>query len=659
MRTPLLLMAKTLSLSLLIACGDKETDDPTDDSAEDSAEDSAPSDDTDDDTAPVDADGDGAIATVDCDDTDPNVNPDALEVCDGQDNNCDGAIDGDDAQGAGSWYPDADGDGHGVAEGAVTACAAPDGTSSVDGDCAPDDATVYPGAAEVCGDGVVQDCAGDEASALALCEVNSLWDASLRIIYDRKGGFLGPLANVGDLDGDGRADLAYANPSLDDPAKEAGGVGIFLSSGALAAGRGVDLTLADADLYIFGNEAGLQVGTFAGAAGDLDGDGLGDLLIGDDPTSPSRASGTFFVLLSTGVLASGAATSIDVDDADLRISGSTTATQFDRSAQGVGDVDGDGLGDLMLASPSSNGGRGSVHLYLSSGALAGGLTELSELDADLTLTGESVGDAAGEFIEAVGDIDGDGLGDVLVGALRMQASTPMGVAYLLLSSGALSVRGAAGTLRLADLTVEGVEPVSEYNWEAWGEAHPPGARLGDIDGDGRDDLLIHTWHQKLAADDTGARAAIFLTTGSIKRPLGDLTTDDAEWVIADSVPGEYSTELRAVGDLDGDGGPEIVLVARQATDTMLYQGALYFYRSSGALRTKGLVDLNDYDDVVYGEHEWSTFGYQLSPMGDLNGDGTPDFAVSSPDAVLSTGENGLAYVVDGAALMRFLDGGSY
>ncbi|MBK9370840.1 MAG: FG-GAP repeat protein [Deltaproteobacteria bacterium] len=405
---------------------------------------------------------------------------------------------------------------------------------------------------------------------------------------------------------------------------------IFLSSGALAAGRGVDLTVADADIMIVGSSAGMQAGVHAAAAGDLDGDGLGDLLVGSDPDSRSAETDTIYVFLSSGALARGAATRISVDDADLHISGTAVQPRFNRSAQGLGDVDGDGLGDLMLGSVYASGGAGSVYLYLSSGALSGGLTELSELDADLTLTGETEGAYAGEHIEAVGDIDGDGLGDVLVGALGTAADPWMATAYLLLSSGALTARGAAGTLATADLTVQGAQPMVEEYWDRWVEAHPPGARLGDIDGDGRDDLLIHAWHQNFADEFSGDRASIFLTTGSINSPRGELTTDDAEWIIAESSPGSMTTELRSLGDLDGDGGPEIALVARQLTDTMRFQGALFVYRSSGALGTMGRIEKGDYDDVILGEHEGATFGLHLSPMGDLNGDGVSDFAASAP-----------------------------
>jgi len=106
----------------------------------------------------ADADGDG-YAENDCDDDDATVNPLAPEICDGQDNDCDGDIDEDDALDAATWYADADGDGFGDPAAAIASCAQPDGAVSDDQDCDDADAAVFPGAAEVC-DGVDQDCDG-------------------------------------------------------------------------------------------------------------------------------------------------------------------------------------------------------------------------------------------------------------------------------------------------------------------------------------------------------------------------------------------------------------------------------------------------------------------------------------------------------------------
>lgn len=97
----------------------------------------------------------------DCDDEDAAVHPEADEACDGIDNNCDGVVDPDDAVGTIACHADSDGDGYGAGEVAWLACSCADGSTEDDTDCDDEDASVHPGAADAWYDGVDADCAGN------------------------------------------------------------------------------------------------------------------------------------------------------------------------------------------------------------------------------------------------------------------------------------------------------------------------------------------------------------------------------------------------------------------------------------------------------------------------------------------------------------------
>jgi hypothetical protein len=105
----------------------------------------------------VDADKDGFTSDLDCDDANDTIHPDAVELCDGVDNNCDSVIDEDEAEDAQVWYADSDDDGYGDAGNSLSACENPEGYVENDLDCADDAADVNPDGEEVCND-IDDDC---------------------------------------------------------------------------------------------------------------------------------------------------------------------------------------------------------------------------------------------------------------------------------------------------------------------------------------------------------------------------------------------------------------------------------------------------------------------------------------------------------------------
>jgi hypothetical protein len=215
----------------------------------------------------VDADGDGYDSSIDCDDQDPASHPDAQEVCDGIDNDCDGFVDADDpglVDGA-HGYADVDGDGFGDAAGSLTSCELPSGYVDNADDCDDADAEVHPDATELC-NGVDDDC-----DALVDEDDEDLADASVWYV---------------DVDGDGYGDPDVQLEACDAPtgavadATDCDDGAASINPGATEVCNGVD---DDCDALIDDDDDSL-VGAWTWYA-DGDGDGYGD------PSASSTAEG--------------------------------------------------------------------------------------------------------------------------------------------------------------------------------------------------------------------------------------------------------------------------------------------------------------------------------------------------------------------------------
>ena len=214
-----------------------------------------------------------------------------------------------------------------------------------------------------------------------------------------------------DVNGDGVEDLLIGAPDNDGGGFTSGAA--YVVFGPVSA----DVELVDADVVLVGESSGDRAGYAVALAEDTDGDGLADVLVG----APDRGEGGFEAGITYLLL--NASGTVDLVDADARLLGEDLLDGAGGSVGGAGDVNGDGLGDILVgANEDDAGGGGAGAAYLLYGPAVGAMS-LSEADAKLI--GEENEDSAGQSVAGGGDTNGDGFADVLVGA-------PNFGAYLLL-----------------------------------------------------------------------------------------------------------------------------------------------------------------------------------------------------------------------------------
>jgi FG-GAP repeat/Putative metal-binding motif len=464
-------------------------------------------------SAADDLDGDGYDSSRDCDDTDAAINPGAYEDCNGYDDDCDDVVD--EFVSIEVWA-DADNDGYGAGA-PFAACAVSAGQAARDGDCDDGEADIHPGAEDDCEDDVDSDCDARDLQ----CGIEGEWDLAdaETALRGERTWAAGEYLGIGDIDGDGLDDLAmttfYADGYEGGGAVAYGGtvgesdiddVGdrIISSRDTTSLGRSISVGDVDGDgyadvligapdntcrAYVVSGPLGgdIEVADAAytrvglrnteyghgSSLGDLNGDGLADLVVGayEDKAGAVNAGAVF---IEYAPLEPGSMTSADTADATLLgTSNNAYAGRYIRTGANS-DVNGDGMADIMVAAPYATGGApASGTVYLVSGGVLG---DRDLGDADAIYQGEISGEYAGEA-QAFGDVNGDGLSDLVIGSF----ATVGGRAY---AGAAYIVYGPAdegGSLGEADAVVYGTANAQQMGL---------GLAARDLDGDGADELLV-------------------------------------------------------------------------------------------------------------------------------------------------------------------------
>ena len=387
------------------------------------------------------------------------------------------------------------------------------------------------------------------------------------------------------------------------------------------ANPGASLSLAD--LSLVGENASDGSGYSVSSAGDVNGDGYDDVLIGAYGNSDGGSlAGKTYLVYGSSTLSG----TLDLSAADASFIGENAADYSGLSVSSAGDVNGDGYDDILIgASGNDDGGNlaGKTYLIYGSSTLSGTL-DLSAADA--SFIGENADDVSGYSISSAGDVNGDGYDDILIGAYGSGA----GKSYLIYGSSTL-----LGTLDLsaADASFIGENAYDSSGWSVSG--------AGDVNGDGYDDVLIGA----TSNDDGGSGAGkSYLIYGS-STLLGtlDLSAADASF-IGENVSDGSGWPVSDAGDVNGDGYDDILVGAYGNSDGGSFAGKSYLIYGSSTLL--GTLDLSAADASFIGENVSDYSGRSASNAGDIDGDGLSDIligAYGNDDGGISAGKAYLIY----------------
>jgi uncharacterized repeat protein (TIGR01451 family) len=391
------------------------------------------------------------------------------------------------------------------------------------------------------------------------------------------------VAGAGDVNADGYDDLIAAGNGYDNGEENEGAAFVYHGSAA-----GLSATPA---VTIENNITDTLLRAVAGA-GDVNGDGYADVVIGSSDYNSGDGIAYVHYGSAAGISATPAVTLTSAQAADL----------FAVGLDGAGDVNGDGYADLVVGAQHYANGQTNEGAFFVYHGSAAGISATPSITVERDLANARLGNA----VAGVGDTDGDGYADVLVGARIYDLPyNDAGAAFL--------YHGAAGGIDTANpVWLTGVAPYLQYGFNVAG--------AGDVNADGYADIMVA---QDYYNDPVSRAGAVYIYHGGAQ----EMQSAPA-WTATGESNGTFFGKVAPAGDVNGDGFSDAI-VGSYGYMTNTGRAYLYLGAADGLSATPALT--------LTGGNEGDRFGQFVATAGDVNGDGYADVFVGAPGYITNTG----------------------
>jgi len=392
-------------------------------------------------------------------------------------------------------------------------------------------------------------------------------------------------------------------------------------------------------------------------AGDVNGDGFDDVIVGAFGADPNGlSSGSSYVVFGK---ASGFSANFDLSTLNgnngFRLDGVAAHDFSGRSVSNAGDVNGDGFDDVIVGAYGAypNGvSSGSSYVVFGKASGFSATMDLSSLDGSdgFRLDGLAAVDISGWAVSNAGDVNGDGFDDVIIGAHYAGPNgNSSGSSYVVFGKAS----GFSATMDLSSL-----DGSNGFRLDGREENDFSGLSVStasDVNGDGFDDVIVGAIGAHYAGPNGNWSGSSYVVFGkasgfSATMELSSLDGSNGFRLDGGAAYDFSGWSVSNAGDVNGDGFDDLIIGATYAVSNENNSGSSYvvFGKASGFSATMELSSLDGSNGFrLDGVSAGDLTGRSVSNAGDVNGDGFDDLIVGAPRADLNGEESGSSYIIFG------------